>query len=86
MSHICPVCGYPDLDEPAYKENGFGSFDICSSCGYQFEVTDMDEGITHEQWRRRWIEGGMKWWSPGSVPLNWNPEQQLKNLDTPKQS
>jgi transcription elongation factor Elf1 len=85
MSHICPVCGYSSLKSAAYK-NEIGSFEICSSCGYQFEVTDMDEGITHEEWRKRWIDGGMKWWSPKPVPSNWNPEQQLKNLDTPDQS
>jgi hypothetical protein len=48
MQNICPVCGYPDLFEPAYKENYYPSDEICPSCGYQFGWTDDDQGISHE--------------------------------------
>jgi hypothetical protein len=62
--NICPVCGNPDLSEPAYsEEEGWPSDEICSCCGYQFGYDDDSEGITHEQWRMRWIDEGMKWWS-----------------------
>lgn len=81
--NICPVCGNPDLSEPAYsEEEGWPSDEICSCCGYQFGYDDDSEGITHEQWRMRWIDEGMKWWSDTGrqPPAGWNPIEQLKNI------
>lgn len=77
MSYICPVCGYPELEEdPEYA----GSFEICFSCGFQFRVTDDDKGYTYEQWRDKWIAEGMKWDSSNAAPTGWNPAEQLKNI------
>jgi hypothetical protein len=86
----CPVCGYPDLDEPAYYENGAGSDDICPSCGFQFGYSDDSFGINdpetqtfHKQWREKWIAGGMKFKHPpssGDKLLNWDPVRQLLNI------
>jgi hypothetical protein len=88
--HICPVCGYPDLYEPAYYENGAGSDEICSSCGFQFGYAD--DGVwfnepeihdIHKQWREKWIAGGMKFKHPplsGNKLLNWDPVRQLLNI------
>ncbi len=85
--YICPVCGYDDLDEQAYdgipiiEDDAIGSLEICPSCGFQFGKTDDDEGITFEQWRERWIAGGMPWDGIGiHAPPNWNPREQLKNI------
>ncbi|MDR3450745.1 MAG: hypothetical protein P4M15_13550 [Alphaproteobacteria bacterium] len=81
LENICPVCGYPELSEPAYNEYKNPSFDICSSCGYQFGKTDDDNHITHEQWRSQWIANGMIWDKGYSKPpKGWNPEQQLQNI------
>ena len=78
--NICPVCGYPDLYEPAYDGNT-DSLEICPSCGYQFGWTDDDLGITHEQWRAKWIAEGMKWRSSGRKhSASWNPRTQLRNI------
>ena len=80
----CPVCGYDRLTEPPYShKSGLGSYDICSSCGYEYGVTDDDEGITHEQWRQRWIDSGMKWWSPLKPPADWDPIAQLARVTPP---
>ena len=80
MPFLCPVCGYPDLSEvPVSPETG-GSYEICPSCGFQFGVSDEDEGISIEQWRKRWIQAGMKWFSQGiPAPKKWNSTQQLAN-------
>ena len=79
MSHTCPVCHYPELREPPRSTKGGASFEICPSCGFQFGVDDDDRGITHAQWRSKWIESGMKWSSFGTAkPAKWNPELQLK--------
>lgn len=77
MSYICPVCGFPELEEnPEY----IGSFEICSSCRFQFGVTDDDKGYTYEQWRNKWIAEGMRWGGSNAAPENWNPVEQLKNI------
>ncbi|MGH3624104.1 MAG: hypothetical protein ACRDQ5_20310 [Sciscionella sp.] len=82
-AHRCPVCGYPGLEEPAYSATtGLGSYEICPSCGYEFGVTDEDEGISHAQWRRRWIVGGMQWWwTEAGPPEGWDPRAQLDALE-----
>lgn len=77
MSYICPVCGYPELT----KSTDFGSFEICSSCRFQFDVTDRDRGYTYEQWREKWIAEGMIWDKGSSKPPEgWDPKKQLLNI------
>ncbi len=74
--YLCPVCGYPELKEPADMGDQF-----CPSCGFQFGITDDDLGFTYEQWRQQWIEGGMMWWSPSRQPPElWNPVVQLLRI------
>ena len=69
----CPVCGYPALAEPPYE--------ICPSCGFEFGVSDDDQGFTHEQWRARWIAEGMPWWSGARHrPAGWDPAAQLRRV------
>jgi hypothetical protein len=81
MPYICPVCGYPDLDEPPRSSSGGGSYEICPSCGFQFGVTDDDRGINYEEWRAQWIAEGMPWDRGSSPPPpGWDPVSQLKNI------
>ncbi len=76
---MCPVCGCDGLDEPPYDAEGLGNYDICPSCGYEYGVTDDDMGFTHEEWRQRWIDGGMRW-RHDSKPSNWDPVAQLSRV------
>ncbi|PJN53024.1 hypothetical protein PAEAM_42260 [Paenibacillus sp. GM1FR] len=81
--YTCPVCGYQGLDEPPYVDNNpsAGSFEICSCCGFQFGVDDLDSGTTHEEHRRQWIELGTPWYSKYTPkPSNWNSEIQLLEI------
>lgn len=81
MKHTCPVCGYPHLAEAPTARNGGGSFEICPSCGFQFGVSDDDQGHTHASWRDAWKKSGMKWSSKGiAAPAGWDPAAQLKRL------
>lgn len=74
MTYLCPVCGYDQLENPPER------YEICPCCGTEFE--NDDELLTHEELRREWIAGGMKWWSTSDrVPSSWNPTVQLRNLD-----
>jgi hypothetical protein len=83
MSNICPVCGYPDLFEPAY-DDVVPSYEICPSCGYQFGFDDDCKHINTEEWRKKWIAAGMKWdddtKNGRKQPVGWNPLAQLRNI------
>jgi ribosomal protein L37E len=82
MTHQCPVCGYPSLEEAPRTEDNGGSYETCASCGFEFGVTDEDRGFTYEAWRARWISGGMQWRSEGiqDPPNDWDPAVQLRDL------
>jgi hypothetical protein len=81
--YVCPVCGYPELYDPPRSSAGGGSYEICPSCGFEFGVSDDDLGYSYEQWRARWIAQGMPWDRAAIQPPpdNWDPQQQLENLD-----
>jgi hypothetical protein len=74
--HRCPVCCYPDLDEPAYDELGCASFEICPCCGTEFGYDDS--GASHEELRRRWLARGAPWFSRSRLPPpGWSAVEQL---------
>ena len=78
---MCPICGYPDLSEPAYIGNGRASLEMCQCCGFQFGWHDYDQKISHAQWREKWIQDGMAWQSRGiKKPADWDPREHLKNV------
>jgi hypothetical protein len=83
MPYTCPVCGFADLTEIPSTEKGGGSYEICPSCGFQFGVTDEDRGFSYKKWRELWISQGMPW-DKGRTnpPPNWNPQEQLRNIET----
>jgi len=77
----CPVCGYPGLAEPARFENGYPSYEICPSCGFEFGYDDDEAGDTYESWRERWIADGMPWRIRSyRTPPGWDPAAQLLSL------
>ena len=83
IGFVCPVCGFPDLPEPAWDIGG--SQEICPSCGTQFGYhdaagrTDSDRAQIHKELRERWIADGMMWQS-GQPPTGWDPVRQLARL------
>ena len=87
VMHICPVCGYSGLEEPPRSlTTGGGSFEICPSCGFQFGVTDDDQGYSYDDWRKEWISRGMPWDSSGieEPPAGWDAREQLDKLKEAK--
>ncbi len=76
----CPVCGYPELDEAHRSPGGNDSYAICPACGFQYGIADGDLGISYEQWRSQWVDGGMKWWSSRDMPVWWDPAKHLNDL------
>ena len=84
--HLCPVCGYPGLKEPPRSlRTGAGSYEICPSCGFEFGVTDDDEGFSYDEWRQAWVDRRMPWDSQAirPIPEGWDPVQQLRRLQEP---
>lgn len=78
--YICPVCGYPNLDEPPRDENGRPSFDICDCCGIEFGYEDCTETNIIE-FREKWIKSGAKWFCENEKPSNWDIKEQLRNIN-----
>jgi hypothetical protein len=80
----CPVCGFDLGFEPWI--NGFGSLEICPSCGIQFGYDDIAGNDLRKRidiyvmWREKWLSTGPKWWSKNPQPEDWNPMEQLKNV------
>jgi len=71
MTYTCPVCGYPELEEPPEE------WAICPSCGTQF---DFDTLARVPELRRYWIAQGAPWWSEDELrPVPWDPTRQLRN-------
>jgi len=78
---MCPVCGYEGLDDPAYEDSA-PSYEICVSCGFQFGVSDTNDGYSFEEWRTDWIRSGCQWQSAGvPAPAEWDGSKQLRNLN-----
>jgi hypothetical protein len=76
--NLCPVCGYDGLAKPAYSAKGYGSHEICPSCGFQFDVSDTKGGWSFSDWRKRWVSNGMNWSSTViKPPRNWNRQNQV---------
>ena len=75
----CPVCGCDLGFLPWHGDSA--SDEICPCCYIQFGYDDAFEPrkAVYDQWRKRWIEGGMKWLSTSrKPPTGWDPKQQLQ--------
>ena len=79
MKYKCPVCGYTGLSEAPYNTFGYGSYEICACCGFEFGVDDYPNKLdAMEEWKKRWIENGYPWFSKSKhPPVNWDPAQQV---------
>ena len=78
----CLECGYPGLMRRPRSPRGGGSDGICPSCGFEFGVTDDDEGYTYEQWRAFWIAARYPRMRAAkrNRPKGWDPIKQLARL------
>jgi hypothetical protein len=76
----CPVCGYPDLDEPPENDA------ICPSCGTHFgydDATPKAEDVENiwRSLRHSWGSLGRPWMSHAEdPPRDWDPIRQLWNI------
>lgn len=71
MKHTCPVCGYPDLEEPP------DSHVLCRCCGthHGYLIPHPDPALLREQW----VVKGCPWWAWWAPPSDdWDPWRQLE--------
>ncbi len=74
--YTCPVCGFPELDEPPYDEAKCPTYIICPCCGVEFGFDDAT--ATFKELRQKWKAQGMPWRSTSQPPpLGWSPKKQL---------
>lgn len=78
--YTCHVCGYPELSEPPWGEDGqSSSFNICPCCGVEFGYEDATE-IALLKYRQQWISSGGKWFDTQLKPNDWDMKKQLRNI------
>ena len=59
-NHICPVCGFDGLKEPAFGPNNEPSYEICPSCGFESGFDAGNDPAIFAEFRQRWIKNGRK--------------------------
>lgn len=78
-----PGLPLPESAVPPYQDQfGPPSFEICSSCGFQFGFDDhpgaSGSATSFLEYRRRWVAGGCVWWGPEALrPPDWSAVDQL---------
>lgn len=84
VKDMCPVCGYLDSTEEVFGPNGEHAYqEICPSCGTQFGYDDCL--TSHRVLRKKWAKGKFRWHPGYQQPKDWNPVEQLKNLQLSEQ-
>ena len=81
---ICPVCGFDQLKEPAYGQDGEPSYQICPCCGFEFGFDDGTKSETFISYREKWIKTGALWFNQKLRPQNWSIDAQLENIPKSK--
>jgi hypothetical protein len=77
--YFCRICGLEQEDPPWGEDGKTASFEICCCCGVEFGYEDvLLEGI--QEYRKDWIEEGGEWSDSSHRPLNWNLNEQLKQI------
>ena len=85
---------YKNVINPPYKDGikppyvidlGDPSYDVCPCCGFEYGNDDNPIGTvagdSFEEYRKKWITNGAKWFDEKLKPANWNLEEQLKKAN-----
>lgn len=80
-NNFCPACGYPLGNYNPWGDDGkTPTFDICPCCGVEWGNEDYTTE-SRTEYRNKWLADGAKWFEPQKKPVNWNLEEQLKDID-----
>lgn len=77
---VCKVCGYDGLEYSQYLKDDEPTFVICDCCGFESGYDDLDRGYSIQEYRRKWLKEGAKWFDKSKKPVNWSLGKQLKNI------
>jgi hypothetical protein len=82
LKYVCFLCGYPDLRNNPWSEDGLSpSYDICPCCGMEYGVDDINE-LAFKLYREEWFSKGRKWFDQQvKPPLNWDLSNQVENIN-----
>jgi hypothetical protein len=77
--NVCRVCGKIQC-EPPWGEDGISpNYTFCDCCGVEFGYGDCWLIAIHSS-RKRWLDQGAKWDNPKERPVDWDLEEQLKQI------
>ena len=83
---ICPVCGFDNLEEGPFTQEGYPTYEICPCCGYEFGYDDEANGTSYDTFREKWIDNGFPWFHDDEKPNNWDKQMMEKQLSNAKLS
>lgn len=90
--HVCLVCGFEGLEEPIFVDGEYSkTYEICSCCGFEYGFSE-DHDVIHgfitipeellevafQLYRKKWIEEGMRTFSPEAIPEEKRNNDNLK--------
>jgi len=78
-NYHCRVCGLYYDDLPWGEDGATPIFEICPCCGVEFGYEDRTYE-TVKMFREKWLLAGSKWFMQKEKPLEWNLEEQLRNI------
>ena len=77
--HICRVCGLYSEDPPWGEDGTCPNYEYCLCCGVEFGNEDYTIQSV-KNYRREWLNNGSEWFFPKERPIEWNIEEQFKNI------
>lgn len=79
QEYACRVCGLLQPEKPWGDDGRSPNNWICECCGVEFGYEDetRDTVLSYRKW---WKERGMSWFRPKAKPVDWDPEEQFKNI------
>ena len=78
VEYICRDCG-SEYKSPTWDSENGASFNICNCCGVEFGIQDSSyKGVI--DYRNEWTLNGFQWIYKQFKPIDWNIEEQLKNI------
>lgn len=77
--NFCRICGLYSEDKPWGEDGHCPTYDICPCCGCEFGYEDctFESAINY---RKQWIENGVKWFDLKYKPEDWDLEKQMQNI------
>lgn len=79
IEHYCRVCGLYIEDLPWGEDGKSPTYEYCLCCGVEFGNQDYTvESV--KRFREKWLSSGPKWSDPREKPIEWDFEDQFKNI------